>query len=141
MAVPATSAATSDSDHVGSASFAPASAADHTPDKPRTNAGLVVEHSPAALVVEHEACANASRRGRFMLTGAAAGLLVILAWAVWLAGTEGSALKAMVSAWLWLLPVTGLGAALGWLAAWPRTRERSPQKSSSSRPTLGGTAR
>ena len=48
--------------------------------------------------------------------GVTAALAILLGACVWLLSAEATSARVLVAVWLWLLPVLGLGAGLGWLA-------------------------
>ena len=52
----------------------------------------------------------------FVLTGVAVAVSGLVAASVWLLSIEGTNAKVLVAVWLWMLPVLGVGALLGWLA-------------------------
>lgn len=61
-----------------------------------------------------ERAARWARTGMTWAFGPA--LLLLAALAVILLRSEGSSVKVLVAVWLWMLPVLGIFAAIGWLA-------------------------
>ncbi len=53
------------------------------------------------------------------LVGLIAGVVVaaaaLIAAGIWLLSAEATSTKVLVAVWLWLLPVLGLGALMGWV--------------------------
>lgn len=91
------------------------------PDAPAVGEDATVS-ADAAVAADASGTTVASRGGvahpteaRWSLAGAGVGAFLVLVAAIGLMTVDGNALKAMVAAWLWLLPVSGIGAGIGWL--------------------------
>lgn len=65
--------------------------------------------------MKHEPPSQLEKIGIIAGTLAAVGLLVLAS--VLLLQPEGTSAKVLVAVWLWALPVLGVGAGIGWMAA------------------------